>query len=166
MTQWTQEQERVLRSPVEVLRLSEDTRVLLTSRYDVEQVRDIFKHVDSLDDDHPKNLREIQCALEDDGFYLLTSRQVKMLPESIAILGLSVRTINGLEEQGIFTIRELLGATRKDLLAIANVGDKTIEEIFTVLEAVDFYQPGKRPLVADPVAERRREIRAQFGFTD
>ena len=69
-------------------------------------------------------------------------RQTQSLEErlqmSTAEIGLSVRTTNCLEERGIFTVRDLLNCTRKDLLSISNFGEKTLEEVFAALETVGF----------------------------
>ena len=66
------------------------------------------------------------------------------LEMSTAEIGLSVRTTNCLEERGIFTVRDLLNCTRKDLLEISNFGEKTLEEVFAALESVGFYRQGRR----------------------
>ena len=76
-------------------------------------------------------------------------QQVQTLDErlqmSTAEIGLSVRTTNCLEERGIFTVRDLLNCTRKDLLGISNFGEKTLEEVFKALESVGFYRENRRP---------------------
>ena len=66
------------------------------------------------------------------------------LEMSTAEIGLSVRTTNCLEERGIFTVRDLLNCTRKDLLEISNFGEKTLEEVYTALETVGFYRQGRQ----------------------
>ena len=66
------------------------------------------------------------------------------LEMSTAEIGLSVRTTNCLEERGIFTVRDLLNCTRKDLLEISNFGEKTLEEVYTALETVGFYRKGRK----------------------
>lgn len=68
------------------------------------------------------------------------------LEMSIAEMDLSVRTTNCLEETGIFTVRDLLHATPKRLLAISNFGEKTLEEVYSALEKLEFYRPGHTPL--------------------
>ena len=60
---------------------------------------------------------------------------------STAEIGLSVRTTNCLEEKGIFTVQDLLNTTRDDLLSISNFGEKTLEEVFSALETIDFRRP-------------------------
>lgn len=67
---------------------------------------------------------------------------------SIAEMGLSVRTTNCLEETGILTVRDLLNATPRRLLAISNFGEKTLEEVYSALEVLGFYRPGKRQVAA------------------
>ena len=60
-------------------------------------------------------------------------RQTHTLDERLAMstaeIGLSVRTTNCLEERGIFTVKDLLQCTRKDLLSISNFGEKTFTSI-------------------------------------
>ena len=70
--------------------------------------------------------------------------QSERLEMSTAEIGLSVRTTNCLEERGIFTVRDLLNCTRKDLLEISNFGEKTLEEVYTSLETVGFYRTGRK----------------------
>jgi DNA-directed RNA polymerase subunit alpha len=66
------------------------------------------------------------------------------LEMSTAEIGLSVRTTNCLEEKGIFTVRDLLNCTRKDLLEISNFGEKTLEEVYAALESVGFFRKGRK----------------------
>lgn len=70
--------------------------------------------------------------------------QAERLEMSTAEIGLSVRTTNCLEERGIFTVRDLLNCTRKDLLEISNFGEKTLEEVYSSLETVGFYRQGRK----------------------
>lgn len=67
------------------------------------------------------------------------------LDMSTAEIGLSVRTTNCLEERGIFTVRDLLSKQPKELLAISNFGEKTLEEVYRALEGIGFYRPWRRP---------------------
>lgn len=60
------------------------------------------------------------------------------LEMSTAEIGLSVRTTNCLEERGIFCVKDLLGCTRGDLLAISNFGEKTLEEVYSSLAKIGF----------------------------
>ena len=76
---------------------------------------------------------------------------------SIAEMGLSVRTTNCLEETGILTVRDLLHASPKRLLAISNFGEKTLEEVYQSLETLGFYRPGRKaaePEMASSAAAR------------
>jgi len=77
-----------------------------------------------------------------------TGTQARELEEkldlSMAEIGLSVRTINCLEEKGIFTVNNLLHCTRDDLLGISNFGEKTLQEVFQALEGVGFYRRSRR----------------------
>lgn len=69
--------------------------------------------------------------------------RAKRLDLSIAEMGLSVRTTNCLEETGILTVRDLLNATPKKLLAISNFGEKTLDEVYASLETLGFYREGR-----------------------
>lgn len=63
----------------------------------------------------------------------------------IAEMELSVRTCNCLEETGIFTVRDLLNATPKRLLAISNFGEKTLEEVYDSLAKLGFRRSSAQP---------------------
>ncbi|MEM7474247.1 MAG: DNA-directed RNA polymerase subunit alpha C-terminal domain-containing protein [Planctomycetota bacterium] len=67
---------------------------------------------------------------------------------STAEIGLTVRTTNCLEEKGIFTVRDLLQSTPKDLLSISNFGEKTLEEVYIALEKIGYYRPHRGQPVA------------------
>ena len=69
----------------------------------------------------------------------------EQLDLSTAEIGLTVRTTNCLEEKGIFTVRDLLRSTPKDLLSISNFGEKTLEEVYSALEKIGYYRPGRTP---------------------
>ena len=69
--------------------------------------------------------------------------QAERLEMSTAEIGLSVRTTNCLEERGIFTVRDLLNCTPKDLLEISNFGEKTLEEVYAALDTVGFHRQGR-----------------------
>ena len=69
----------------------------------------------------------------------------KKLEWSTAELGLSVRTTNCLDEQGICTIGDLLACRREDLLQIANFGEKTLEDVYEALEKLGFYRNNRAP---------------------
>lgn len=68
----------------------------------------------------------------------------KKLELSTAEIGLSVRTTNCLDEQGICTVGDLLGCRREDLLGISNFGEKTLEEVYKALEKLGFYRADRR----------------------
>jgi DNA-directed RNA polymerase subunit alpha len=72
---------------------------------------------------------------------------------STAEIGLSVRTTNCLEERGIFTVRDLLERRPRDLLAISNFGEKTLEEVYKALEGIGFLRPSRRKAAAAPAGE-------------
>lgn len=74
----------------------------------------------------------------------------RRLEMSTAEIGLAVRTTNCLEERGIFTVRDLLNASRDDLLSISNFGEKTLEEVYLALESVGFYRESRRPAPSMP----------------
>ena len=78
-----------------------------------------------------------------DKAFLVQKELEKKLEWSTAELGLSVRTTNCLDEQGIFTIGDLLACRREDLLQIANFGEKTLEDVFNALEKLGFYRAGR-----------------------
>ena len=69
----------------------------------------------------------------------------EQLELSTAEIGLTVRTTNCLEEKGIFTVRDLLKSTPKDLLSISNFGEKTLEEVYGALEKIGYYRPHRTP---------------------
>lgn len=71
---------------------------------------------------------------------LYESELQKRLEMSTAEIGLSVRTTNCLEENGILTVEQLLNSNPKRLLSIANFGEKTLEEVFLALEGLGFYR--------------------------
>jgi len=57
---------------------------------------------------------------------------------------LPIRTINALEAQGIYKVRDLLNKTEKELREIPNFGDKTMDLVFSVLEEFGFYRRSVR----------------------
>lgn len=69
----------------------------------------------------------------------------EQLELSTAEIGLTVRTTNCLEEKGIFTVRDLLQSTPKDLLSISNFGEKTLEEVYGALEKIGYFRPQRSP---------------------
>ena len=72
----------------------------------------------------------------------------KKLELSTAELGLSVRTTNCLDEQGICTVGDLLACKREDLLTIPNFGEKTLEEVYLALEKLGFYRTDRQERIA------------------
>ena len=64
----------------------------------------------------------------------------KKLELSTAEIGLTVRTTNCLDEQGICTVGDLLACRREDLLKISNFGEKTLEEVYKALEKLGFHR--------------------------
>ena len=79
-----------------------------------------------------------------DKSYVEQKELEKKLEWSTAELGLSVRTTNCLDEQGICTIGDLLARQREDLLQIANFGEKTLEDVYRALEKLGFYRTGRQ----------------------
>ena len=77
---------------------------------------------------------------------LIEKEHLRKLELNTSEIGLSVRTTNCLEEQGIFTVEHLLHCSREDLLAISNFGEKTLEEVFLALEKLGFYRRYRRPM--------------------
>ena len=80
-----------------------------------------------------------------DKAYIEQKELEKKLEWSTAELGLSVRTTNCLDEQGISTIGDLLACRREDLLRIANFGEKTLEDVYRALERLGFYRTDRLP---------------------
>jgi DNA-directed RNA polymerase subunit alpha len=80
-----------------------------------------------------------------DRAYIEQKELEKKLEWSTAELGLSVRTTNCLDEQGISTIGDLLACRREDLLQIANFGEKTLEDVYAALERLGFYRENCLP---------------------
>jgi DNA-directed RNA polymerase subunit alpha len=72
----------------------------------------------------------------------------EQLDLSTAEIGLTVRTTNCLEEKGIFTVRDLLRSSPRDLLSISNFGEKTLEEVYIALEKIGYYRPHRKQLDA------------------
>ncbi|MEI8373235.1 MAG: DNA-directed RNA polymerase subunit alpha C-terminal domain-containing protein [Planctomycetota bacterium] len=61
---------------------------------------------------------------------------------SLSEVDLVVRTVNCLEDHGIFTVQDLLSSTPQELLEIPNLGEKTLDTIYLALEKIGFYRPG------------------------
>ena len=76
---------------------------------------------------------------------VIRQRQLQeKLQMSLAEVGLSVRTTNCLDEQGVSTVDDLLKCKRADLLNIPNFGEKTLEEVFAALEKLGFLRKERR----------------------
>jgi DNA-directed RNA polymerase subunit alpha len=65
------------------------------------------------------------------------------LDMSLAEIDLNVRTVNCLEEEGIFTVRDLLNCTPKRLLAIPNLGETTLRTIYFALEKIGLHRTSR-----------------------
>ena len=52
---------------------------------------------------------------------------------SLSEIDLIVRTVNCLEDEGIFTVQDLLNCTPERLLEIQNLGEKTLETVYGAL---------------------------------
>jgi DNA-directed RNA polymerase subunit alpha len=79
-----------------------------------------------------------------------TQKADDRLELSLAEIELVVRTVNCLEDEGIFTVGDLLACTPERLLEIPNLGEKTLETIYAALEKIGFCRPqstkgGDRP---------------------
>ncbi|MDR1958985.1 MAG: hypothetical protein LBQ54_08075 [Planctomycetaceae bacterium] len=75
---------------------------------------------------------------------MFEQEMLQKLEMNTSEIGLSVRTTNCLEDQGIFTVKALLQCTREDLLTIPNFGEKTLEEVYAALERIGFYRKNRR----------------------
>jgi DNA-directed RNA polymerase subunit alpha len=85
-----------------------------------------------------------------------TERADDRLELPLAETELSVRTVNCLEEQAIFTVKDLLNCTPQQLLEIPNFGVKTLQAVYDALEQVGFYRRSRQPR---DEAERQAVIR-------
>ena len=59
---------------------------------------------------------------------------------SLSEIDLSVRTVNFLEEEGIYTVGDLLECTADRVLGIKNVGLTTLESIYDALAKIGFHR--------------------------
>lgn len=57
---------------------------------------------------------------------------------AFAETGMSVRTTNALEREGIYRAKEVLGKTPAELLEIENFGASSLLELFRCLEKLGF----------------------------
>lgn len=80
---------------------------------------------------------------------------------------LPIRTINALEQHAnVFTVRALLQKTPKEILALPNFGEKTLETIYEALAEFGFHRPNsKTSLTARESETRRKELREMLGGT-
>ena len=72
------------------------------------------------------------------------------LEMSTAEIGLPVRTVNCLEDHGVFTVDHLLHCTPERLLSFPNFGEKTLDEV---------YRAGWRPSVCGGGPSRKAASR-------
>ena len=75
-----------------------------------------------------------------------TQKADNRLELSLAEIYLSIRTVNCLEEDNIFTVQDLLQCTRERLLAIPNLGEKTIDVLYAALEKIGYCRSPKPSL--------------------
>lgn len=73
---------------------------------------------------------------------------------SLAETTLSLRTLNSLESHNVWTVRELLGHTAAELLAIPHLGPKALNEIYAMLESLGLKRQSRKeePTTAQPMA--------------
>ncbi|NQT92398.1 MAG: DNA-directed RNA polymerase subunit alpha [Lentisphaerae bacterium] len=62
----------------------------------------------------------------------------------LAEIELSVRTVNCLEDESIFTVKDLLACTPQRLMEIPNFGVRTLQSVYEALEKVRFYRRSRR----------------------
>lgn len=62
----------------------------------------------------------------------------------LAEMELSVRTVNCLEDESIFTVKDLLACTPERLLEIPNLGVRTLQLVYEALEKVGFHRRSRR----------------------
>jgi hypothetical protein len=83
------------------------------------------------------------------------------LNQPVSSLDICVRTANTLEEKGILTVYDLLMTPKPDILRIANLGQKTYDEILGALRKLGFGNSEKRREVPDEWVPRIALARAQ-----
>jgi DNA-directed RNA polymerase alpha subunit len=64
---------------------------------------------------------------------------------SLSEIGLSVRTVNFLEEARIYTVGDLLDCKVDRVLKIKNIGLTTLQTIYDALAKIGFHQISSRP---------------------
>ena len=79
-----------------------------------------------------------------------TEKADDRLELSLAEIGIAVRTVNCLEEVGIFTVRDSLNCTPERLLEIPNLGVLTLETIYEALAKIGFHRTAKADEPAAP----------------
>jgi DNA-directed RNA polymerase subunit alpha len=65
-----------------------------------------------------------------------TQKADDRLELSLSEIDLCVRTVNCLEEEGIFTVQDLLNCTPEQILEISNLGEKTLQTIYAALDKI------------------------------
>ena len=60
---------------------------------------------------------------------------------SLSEAGLSVRSVNGLEEEGIYDVKTLLRQSKERLMGIKNLGEKAMSELKSVMLGLDLEIP-------------------------
>jgi DNA-directed RNA polymerase subunit alpha len=68
----------------------------------------------------------------------LSKQEQEQLETAIAETGLSLRIVNVLETVGVLTVGELLQKSKKELMAITNFGDSTLDECVRTLSRIGF----------------------------
>lgn len=69
----------------------------------------------------------------------------EVLDMGLSGLGISVRSVNALEEKGVFTVGQLLRWTREELEGIPNFGAKSVEQVYRALERVGLRRRAVKP---------------------
>jgi DNA-directed RNA polymerase subunit alpha len=78
------------------------------------------------------------------------------LETPLAETDLHVRTVNCLEDESIFTVKDLLNCTPERLMEIPNFGEKTLQMVYDALEKEGFCRRSGR-------AEEERGEHTLFG---
>ena len=77
---------------------------------------------------------------------VVTPAMKKYLDRPLTDLGLSCKVLTPLESASISSINDLLHTRPEKLLAIKNLGDKALDEIYCKLSALGFVKPGYETL--------------------
>lgn len=75
-----------------------------------------------------------------------TEKADARLELNLAELDLAPRRVNSLEEDGMFTVRDLLNRTPEQVLKISNIGERTLETICLALERIGHYRTSRPPV--------------------